>query len=203
MPSCPRSARACGPCGPPPRLPHGRAGSTPSYSFTPRHAAPCWLLTRPPACAPFPQPPPSGSAPAGYLLDAQHSKTAVTDRFDLKQPVGRGSYAVTRLAVERCSGRHFACKSIEKAGLSHDERRRVRREVSVMYHVSGEGAAAGRKRVGARLLLKGQRCGKGRCGAARPAPGPEHWPVQGLSQWPWLLALVRCPSFSSGKSPTP
>ncbi|KAI8471958.1 MAG: kinase-like domain-containing protein [Monoraphidium minutum] len=73
----------------------------------------------------------------GCLLDAQHSRADVHDRYEIKQVIGRGSYASTHVCVERATGRHFACKAIVKEGLTGDERRRVRREVSVMYHLAG------------------------------------------------------------------
>lgn len=70
------------------------------------------------------------------ILDAQHWRP-VTDHYDVRALLGRGSYAVTRVAVERSTGRHWAVKSIGKDGLTPDERRRVRREASVLYHLSG------------------------------------------------------------------
>ncbi|KIZ02568.1 hypothetical protein MNEG_5392 [Monoraphidium neglectum] len=77
------------------------------------------------------------AAPDGYLLDAQHAKHDIRGKYEIKSVLGRGSYATARVAVEKGTGRHFACKTICKKGLSEDEQRRVRREVSVMYHLAG------------------------------------------------------------------
>ena len=83
--------------------------------------------------------PPSASRRTSFVLGAHHAAdaAALAARYELKAVIGRGSYAVTRLAVERATGLHYACKCIDKAGLSSDERRRVRREVQCMHLLAG------------------------------------------------------------------
>ncbi|GBF97247.1 hypothetical protein Rsub_09938 [Raphidocelis subcapitata] len=72
-----------------------------------------------------------------WLLDPEHAAVPIGADFELKAAIGSGSYAVTRMAVERATGEHFAVKSIRKAPLTPDERRRVRRELECIYHVAG------------------------------------------------------------------
>lgn len=71
-----------------------------------------------------------------YLLCEEHAAD-ISDKYEVKQVLGWGAYATTRLCVEKATGRHFAVKAIRKKGLSHDERKRVRRELQVLHHLSG------------------------------------------------------------------
>lgn len=91
------------------------------------------------------------------------------DKYDIKQVIGRGAYATTRMCVEKATGKHFAVKSITKKGLSSDEKRRIRREMQVMYHLSG--AQAWRSRGG------------GVCTGNCPAPAAWNSSWAGGSMW--------------------
>jgi hypothetical protein len=61
-------------------------------------------------------------------------------RYAVGRVLGSGKFGVTRLAVARDSGRHYACNTISKAGLAADEEACVRQELQVMHHVAGERA---------------------------------------------------------------
>eukprot|EP00958_Prasinococcus_capsulatus_P014909 scaffold1574_cov373-Prasinococcus_capsulatus_cf.AAC.15 len=73
-------------------------------------------------------------APVGHG-DGAHRHWA---QYELGRELGRGQFGVTYKAVDKLTGEEFACKSISKASLrTQQEFADIRREVEIMYHVSG------------------------------------------------------------------
>jgi hypothetical protein len=99
--------------------------------------------------------------------------TDVLDKYELGRVLGRGAFATTRVAVEKATGRQFACKSMLKRSLEHGgEGEDVRRELDIMLHLSGAwgGGAVGRGRGGC-----GARAASGSVnGSDRPANQPSN-----------------------------
>jgi hypothetical protein len=88
------------------------------------------------------QDPSASGKRAGYLLSEQHAGSDIADKYELRSDIGRGAYAVTRVCVDLATGQHYAAKSIAKARLSDDERKRVRREMQVLHALAGARAGA-------------------------------------------------------------
>jgi len=62
----------------------------------------------------------------------------VEDVFVLGKVLGRGQFGVIKLATHKLSGERYACKVISKRHLiTESQIQDVRREVSIMHHVSG------------------------------------------------------------------
>jgi len=58
--------------------------------------------------------------------------------YTLGRTLGRGQFGTTRLAVEKSTNLHYACKSISKRKLSTPEDiEDVRREIQIMHHLAG------------------------------------------------------------------
>lgn len=58
--------------------------------------------------------------------------------FDFSKVLGKGQFGTTRLAIEKLTGKHYACKSIAKRKLSTAEDvEDVRREIQIMHHLAG------------------------------------------------------------------
>lgn len=98
---------------------------------------------------------PAQSAPpftSGHLLGKEHALARLTDKYEVKQIIGSGAFAKTRLCVEKGTCRHFAVKSIDKEALSRDERKRVRREMQCMYHLAGAVMLEGGRLSGGRTV---------------------------------------------------
>ncbi|PKA63069.1 Calcium-dependent protein kinase 17 [Apostasia shenzhenica] len=63
----------------------------------------------------------------------------VRTHYSIGKELGRGQFGVTHLCTHRSSGRQFALKTIAKRKLaSSDDVEDVRREVQIMYHLSGQ-----------------------------------------------------------------
>eukprot|EP01018_Ginkgo_biloba_P017691 Gb_09471 [translate_table: standard] len=63
----------------------------------------------------------------------------VRSMYTLGKELGRGQFGVTYLCTHKASGQLFACKSIAKRKLiNKDDIEDVRREVQIMYHLTGQ-----------------------------------------------------------------
>lgn len=64
--------------------------------------------------------------------------TDVRNHYDLGKVLGKGQFGTTRVAVDRETGRKYACKTISKRKLAHqDDIDDVRREVQILHHLAG------------------------------------------------------------------
>ncbi|CAL4894182.1 unnamed protein product [Urochloa decumbens] len=125
---CPRSKSSADP-GPPPDPSGAGAGSS----------RPVGSATVPPptvsaTSAPTPTRPP---APIGPVLGRPMEDVKAT--YTVGKELGRGQFGVTSLCTHKATGHKFACKTISKRKLSTKEDiEDVRREVQIMYHLSGQ-----------------------------------------------------------------
>jgi calcium-dependent protein kinase len=63
----------------------------------------------------------------------------VRGTYNLGKELGRGQFGVTHLCTHKATGEKLACKTISKRKLSSKEDTEdVRREVQIMYHLSGQ-----------------------------------------------------------------
>jgi calcium-dependent protein kinase len=63
----------------------------------------------------------------------------VKSTYTIGKELGRGQFGVTSLCTHKATGERFACKTISKRKLSTKEDiEDVRREVQIMYHLSGQ-----------------------------------------------------------------
>jgi len=84
--------------------------------------------------APTPNKPP---APIGPVLGRPMEDVKST--YTVGKELGRGQFGVTSLCTHKATGQKFACKTISKRKLSTKEDiEDVRREVQIMYHLSGQ-----------------------------------------------------------------
>ncbi|XP_039800443.1 calcium-dependent protein kinase 14-like isoform X2 [Panicum virgatum] len=84
--------------------------------------------------APTPAKPP---APVGPVLGRPMEDVKST--YSIGKELGRGQFGVTSLCTHKATGEKFACKTISKRKLSTKEDiEDVRREVQIMYHLSGQ-----------------------------------------------------------------
>ncbi|PUZ65434.1 hypothetical protein GQ55_3G222300 [Panicum hallii var. hallii] len=84
--------------------------------------------------APTPAKPP---APVGPVLGRPMEDVKST--YTIGKELGRGQFGVTSLCTHKATGEKFACKTISKRKLSTKEDiEDVRREVQIMYHLSGQ-----------------------------------------------------------------
>ncbi|CAD6342716.1 unnamed protein product [Miscanthus lutarioriparius] len=84
--------------------------------------------------APTPNKPP---APIGPVLGRPMEDVKST--YTMGKELGRGQFGVTSLCTHKATGQKFACKTISKRKLSTKEDiEDVRREVQIMYHLSGQ-----------------------------------------------------------------
>ncbi|CAN6337224.1 unnamed protein product [Urochloa humidicola] len=84
--------------------------------------------------APTPARPP---APIGPVLGRPMEDVKAT--YTVGKELGRGQFGVTSLCTHKATGHKFACKTISKRKLSTKEDiEDVRREVQIMYHLSGQ-----------------------------------------------------------------
>jgi calcium-dependent protein kinase len=87
-----------------------------------------------PSSAPAPVKPP---APVGPVLGRPMEDVKST--YSIGKELGRGQFGVTSLCTHKATGQKFACKTISKRKLSTKEDiEDVRREVQIMYHLSGQ-----------------------------------------------------------------
>eukprot|EP00891_Asterochloris_glomerata_P005079 jgi/Astpho2/5079/Aster-08016 len=71
-------------------------------------------------------------------LETNEVPVDVTQLYTLGRVLGRGQFGTTRLAEDKGTGEHLACKSISKRKLtSLEDIEDVRREVQIMHHLSG------------------------------------------------------------------
>jgi len=84
-----------------------------------------------------PQPPsPTKSKALNSVLGKETED--VTKVFSLGKVLGRGQFGTTREAVERQTGKMYACKSISKRKLiTPEDIHDVQREVQIMHHLAG------------------------------------------------------------------
>ncbi|XP_008788593.1 calcium-dependent protein kinase 2-like [Phoenix dactylifera] len=86
---------------------------------------------------PKPSPPPSKPVPVGPVLGRPMEDVKAT--YTMGKELGRGQFGVTHLCTHRLTGEQFACKTIAKRKLvSKEDIEDVRREVQIMYHLSGQ-----------------------------------------------------------------
>ncbi|KAJ1263462.1 hypothetical protein BS78_09G186500 [Paspalum vaginatum] len=84
--------------------------------------------------APTPAKPP---APIGPVLGRPMEDVKST--YTMGKELGRGQFGVTSLCTHKATSQKFACKTISKRKLSTKEDiEDVRREVQIMYHLSGQ-----------------------------------------------------------------
>ncbi|XP_064966166.1 calcium-dependent protein kinase 2-like isoform X2 [Musa acuminata AAA Group] len=117
--------------------------ATPTDADTPAHApdpspapddAP--VQTAPVPTAAF-SPPPKPAAPIGPVLGRPMEDVRAT--YSLGKELGRGQFGVTHLCTHKATGDKYACKTIAKRKLANKEDiEDVRREVQIMYHLSGQ-----------------------------------------------------------------
>ncbi|CAL9163485.1 unnamed protein product [Musa hybrid cultivar] len=117
--------------------------ATPPDADTPAHApdpspapddAP--VQTAPVPTAAF-SPPPKPAAPIGPVLGRPMED--VRSIYSLGKELGRGQFGVTHLCTHKATGEKYACKTIAKRKLANKEDiEDVRREVQIMYHLSGQ-----------------------------------------------------------------
>nr|XP_018682256.1 PREDICTED: calcium-dependent protein kinase 2-like isoform X3 [Musa acuminata subsp. malaccensis] len=117
--------------------------ATPTDADTPAHApdpspapddAP--VQTAPVPTAAF-SPPPKPAAPIGPVLGRPMEDVRTT--YSLGKELGRGQFGVTHLCTHKATGDKYACKTIAKRKLANKEDiEDVRREVQIMYHLSGQ-----------------------------------------------------------------
>jgi calcium-dependent protein kinase len=76
-------------------------------------------------------------APVGPVLGRPMED--VTGTYSIGKELGRGQFGVTSLCTHKATGQKLACKTISKRKLSTKEDiEDVRREVQIMYHLSGQ-----------------------------------------------------------------
>eukprot|EP00803_Ostreobium_quekettii_P007400 evm.model.scf_390.3 EVM.evm.TU.scf_390.3 scf_390:62565-69304(-) len=62
----------------------------------------------------------------------------VNSDFELGDVLGRGQFGTTRVAVERRTGRRYACKSSSKKKMKHpSDVEDVKREIQILHHLAG------------------------------------------------------------------
>ncbi|KAG6481478.1 calcium-dependent protein kinase 2-like [Zingiber officinale] len=89
-------------------------------------------IQKPPA---IPQAKPA--APIGPVLGRPMEDVRTT--YSLGKELGRGQFGVTHLCTHKATGERLACKTIAKRKLTNKEDiEDVRREVQIMYHLSGQ-----------------------------------------------------------------
>ncbi|KAK7321823.1 hypothetical protein VNO77_32802 [Canavalia gladiata] len=86
---------------------------------------------------PLPLPKPTQSSQTGSLLGKPYVN--INDIYVMKKELGRGNFGVTYVCVDKATGQEYACKSIPKEKLlSKKQIEDVRREVTILQHVSGQ-----------------------------------------------------------------
>ncbi|XP_010904692.2 calcium-dependent protein kinase 2 [Elaeis guineensis] len=86
---------------------------------------------------PKPSPPSPKPAPIGPVLGRPMED--VKSAYTMGKELGRGQFGVTHLCTHKLTGEQFACKTIAKRKLVNKEDiEDVRREVQIMYHLSGQ-----------------------------------------------------------------
>ncbi|XP_074577317.1 calcium-dependent protein kinase 2-like [Curcuma longa] len=77
------------------------------------------------------------AAPIGLVLGRPMEDVRAT--YSVGKELGRGQFGVTYLCTHKATGEKLACKTIAKRKLSNKEDiEDVRREVQIMYHLSGQ-----------------------------------------------------------------
>eukprot|EP01018_Ginkgo_biloba_P037830 Gb_11259 [translate_table: standard] len=90
----------------------------------------------PPNLIPSPKQNPK-QQPIGPVLGRPMEDVRTT--YTIGRELGRGQFGVTYLCTHKVSGELFACKTIAKRKLTHkDDIEDVRREVQIMYHLTGQ-----------------------------------------------------------------
>ncbi|CAL9057770.1 calcium-dependent protein kinase 2-like [Musa acuminata AAA Group] len=120
------------PTNPAPAEGEGEAGADPVPSSAPDDA--------PVQKAPIPTAaftPPSKPTAIGPVLGRPMEDVRTT--YSLGKELGRGQFGVTHLCTHKATGEKLACKTIAKRKLTNKEDiEDVRREVQIMYHLSGQ-----------------------------------------------------------------
>lgn len=84
-----------------------------------------------------PRPPPSPPPiPRGSVLEKPYVDIRMF--YHLERELGRGQFGITYLCTEMATGLRYACKSMSKRKLSKIDIEDVRREISIMQHLSGQ-----------------------------------------------------------------
>ncbi|KAG5517363.1 hypothetical protein RHGRI_037943 [Rhododendron griersonianum] len=105
-------------------------GPSPQNSTTPPR-------TNPPSASPNHSSKPSKQAPIGTVLGKPMEDVRST--YTIGKELGRGQFGVTHLCTNKSTGEQFACKTIAKRKLaSKEDIEDVRREVQIMYHLTGQ-----------------------------------------------------------------
>ncbi|RWW51030.1 hypothetical protein BHE74_00042658, partial [Ensete ventricosum] len=120
------------PTNPAPAEGEGEAGADPVQSSAPDDAP---IQKAPIPTAAF-TPPPKPAA-IGPVLGRPMEDVRTT--YSLGKELGRGQFGVTHLCTHKATGEKLACKTIAKRKLTNKEDiEDVRREVQIMYHLSGQ-----------------------------------------------------------------
>ncbi|XVF63623.1 hypothetical protein PTKIN_Ptkin09bG0101500 [Pterospermum kingtungense] len=81
-------------------------------------------------------PPPSKPSQIGTILLRPY--VDITTIYDLEKELGRGTFGIIYLCIEKATGRKYACKSISRRKLTIDEQvQNVRREIAILQHLTG------------------------------------------------------------------
>ncbi|XVF63625.1 hypothetical protein PTKIN_Ptkin09bG0101500 [Pterospermum kingtungense] len=82
-------------------------------------------------------PPPSKPSQIGTILLRPY--VDITTIYDLEKELGRGTFGIIYLCIEKATGRKYACKSISRRKLTIDEQvQNVRREIAILQHLTGQ-----------------------------------------------------------------
>ncbi|KAG6433408.1 hypothetical protein SASPL_105022 [Salvia splendens] len=83
----------------------------------------------------------AGSPKAGQMMGTVLGRAMedINKHYTIGEEVGRGEFGVTHLCTDKKTGEQFACKIIAKHKLeSKEDMEDVRREVQIMYHLTGQ-----------------------------------------------------------------
>ncbi|XP_072954861.1 calcium-dependent protein kinase 2 isoform X2 [Typha angustifolia] len=99
--------------------------------------APAAVTAASPPAPSFPNKSSPKSAPIGPVLGRPMDDVRAT--YSIGKELGRGQFGVTHLCTHKSTGEKLACKTIAKRKLINKEDiEDVRREVQIMYHLSGQ-----------------------------------------------------------------
>ncbi|WOL06780.1 hypothetical protein Cni_G15514 [Canna indica] len=127
-----KSKNSTSPTTPPPNSTPTSAAAPPSSSPAPPNVA-AHKSSSPPAASQSPPKP----VPIGLVLGRPMED--VRSVHNIGKELGRGQFGVTYLCTHKGTGEQFACKTIAKRKLTNKEDiEDVRREVQIMYHLSGQ-----------------------------------------------------------------
>ncbi|XP_065011873.1 calcium-dependent protein kinase 2-like [Musa acuminata AAA Group] len=84
-----------------------------------------------------PSPPPAKTGPIGPVLGRPMED--IRTMYTIGKELGRGQFGVTHRCTHKATGEELACKTIAKRKLrTKEDIEDVRREVQIMYHLSGQ-----------------------------------------------------------------